>query len=107
MSGFTSYNAFVTMSNRITTAEVSLGVNLNIYPNPTRGIFNISFVAEEVDNFEITIIDAFGKIISHENKQDFIGEYTKKVDLSNMKKGIYMIKIRTKESFTSKRIVVQ
>ena len=62
---------------------------------------------KKVDNFEITIIDAFGQIVSNENRQDFVGEYTKKVDLSNWLRGIYMVQIKTKDSFVSKRIVLQ
>ena len=81
--------------------------NLNVYPNPTRGLFNISFVSEKINNVEITVIDAFGKIIILENKQHFVGEYTKQVDLSTSPKGIYMVQIRTNDSFVSKRIVVQ
>jgi hypothetical protein len=80
---------------------------LNVYPNPTRGLFNISFIAEKVDNFEITIIDAFGKLVFQEEKQDFIGEYTKQVDLSDYPRGIYMLQIRTQNSFVRKRIVLQ
>ena len=82
-------------------------MNLNIYPNPTIGFFNISFFAEKVDNFEISIVDAFGKTVSHEEKQDFIGEYTKQVDLSDYPRGVYMIQLRTISSFVSKRIVLQ
>jgi len=107
-SGFTGKIIFSTLSgNRITSGDVDLGVNLNIYPNPTRGIFNISFISEEVNNFEITIVDAFGKLVLHEDKKDFIGEYTKIVDLSNYPKGIYMLQIKTEDSFVSKRIVLQ
>jgi len=96
-----------TSSNRITAGDMQLGENLNIYPNPTKGLFNISFIAEKVDNFEITIVDAFGKLVYQEDKQDFIGEYTKQVDLSDFPKGIYTLQIRTKNSFVSKRIVLQ
>ena len=107
-SGWTSYNTFSTLSsNRITAGDTKLGENLNVYPNPTQGIFNISFIAEKVDDFEITIVDAFGKLVSYEDKQDFIGEYTKKVDLSNWPRGIYMVQIKTQDSFVSKRIVLQ
>jgi hypothetical protein len=108
MSGFTSYNTFQTLSsNRITAGDIQLGENLNIYPNPTRGLFNISFIAAKVDNFEIAIIDAFGKLVFQEDKQDFIGEYTKQVDLSDFPRGIYMLQIRNQNSFVSKRIVLQ
>ncbi|MBT3621558.1 MAG: T9SS type A sorting domain-containing protein, partial [Flavobacteriales bacterium] len=107
-SGWTSYNTFSTLSsNRITAGDTKLGENLNVYPNPTQGIFNISFISEKVDDFEITIVDAFGKLVSYEDKQDFIGEYTKKVDLSNWPRGIYMVQIKTQDSFVSKRIVLQ
>jgi hypothetical protein len=108
VSAFTSWQYFTTLSsNRITAGDTDLGTSLTIYPNPTRGIFNISFVSEEVDNFEITIVDAFGKIISNEDKQDFIGEYIKIVDLSNSPRGIYMVQIKTQDSFVTKRIVLQ
>ena len=108
MSGWTSYNVFSTLSSiRITAGDTELGENLKIYPNPTRGLFNISFIAEKVDNFEITIVDAFGKLVSKEDKQDFIGEYTNQVDLSDSPRGIYMLQIRTQDSFVSKRIVLQ
>ena len=107
-SGWTSWDTLSTLSSiRITAGDIELGENLNVYPNPTRGLFNISFTAEKVDNFEINIIDAFGQIVSNENRRDFVGEYTKKVDLSNWPRGIYMVQIKTKDSFVSKRIVLQ
>ena len=107
-SGFTSFQYFTTLSSiRITAGDDNLSDNLNIYPNPTRGVFNISFVSDEVDNFEITVVDAFGKVISIEENQAFVGEYTKQLDLSEYPRGIYMVQIRTEDSFVSKRVVLQ
>ena len=107
-SPWKGWQLFTTLtSNRITAGDINLGPKLNVYPNPTDGIININFVSEELDNFEITVIDAFGKLISYEEKQDFVGEYTKSVDLSSYTKGIYMIQIKTQESFVTKRIVLQ
>ena len=80
---------------------------INIFPNPTRGLFNISFISEEMDNFEIIIIDAFGKTIIQEDKKEFIGEFTKQIDLSKYRRGIYILQIKTQNSFVSKRIVMQ
>ena len=107
-SSFTSFRYFTTISSsRITAGDIQFGENLNVFPNPTEGIVNISFLSEELDNFEISVLDAFGKIVLSEEKQDFIGEYTKKLDLSSYPKGIYIIHLRTQESFVSKRIVLQ
>ena len=108
ISSFTSWQYFSTLSSiRITAGDTELMDNLNVYPNPTRGLFNISFTTEKIDNFEIIIVNAFGKLVSQEEKQDFIGEYTKQVDLSDYPRGIYMVQIRTNDSFVSKRVVVQ
>ena len=107
-SPWQGWQLFSTLSsNRITAGDVDLGANLNVYPNPTDGMFNISFISEELDNFEITVIDAFGKLITYEEKQDFVGEYTKSVDLSAYSKGIYIVLIKTQDSFVTKRIVLQ
>ena len=37
----------------------------------------------------------------------YVMEYTKEVNLSDYPRGIYMVQIRTKGSFVSKRIVLQ
>ena len=73
------------------------------YPNG----FNISFISDKIDNFSVTVVDAFGKKIVQEIKDEYIGEYTKKVDLSTYPKGVYMVQIRTADSFVSKRVVIQ
>ena len=108
VSAFTSWQYFNTLSSiRISAGDTELADNLNVYPNPTKGIFNISFVSDEVNSFELTIIDAFGKLIEMENKEMFIGEFTKQVNLSEYPQGIYMVQIKTNDSFISKRVVVQ
>ena len=107
-SPWKGWQLFTTLtSNRITAGDINLGPKLNVYPNPTDGIININFVSEELDNFEITVIDAFGNLVSKEEKQNFVGEYTKQVDLSAYSRGIYLVQIKTQDSFVSKRIVLQ
>ena len=65
------------------------------------------FESASLNNFEISIVDAFGKLILKDKKKEFIGEFTKKVDLSTYPRGIYMIQIKTIDSFLTKRIVLQ
>ena len=108
VSAYTAWRFFSTLSSiRMTGGDAVLGANLNIFPNPTRGLFNISFVSEEIDNFEMTIVDAYGKVINQEYQQDFVGEYTQHLDLSEYPRGIYMVQIITKDSFVSKRVALQ
>jgi len=108
VSAFTSWQFFNTLSSiRISSGDAELIDNLNIYPNPTRGLFNISFVSDDIVTLELLVLNTSGKVIMIENKEMFVGEYTKQVDLSEYPKGIYMVQIRTNNSFITKRIVVQ
>ncbi len=108
VSAFTSWQYFNTLSSiRISSGDAELAENLNIYPNPTRGLFNISFIADDIVTLELSVLDAYGKIIMIENREMFVGEFTKQVDLSEYPQGIYMVQIKTNNSFITKRVVVQ
>ena len=64
-------------------------------------------MSDDVVALELLVLDAYGKVITIENKEMFVGEYTKQVDLSTYPKGIYMVQIKTNNSFITKRVVVQ
>ncbi|MBV6648078.1 MAG: T9SS type A sorting domain-containing protein, partial [Cyclobacteriaceae bacterium] len=59
-----------------------------IYPNPTTGLIQLKINA---DVKEIQIISLDGKELWKSEKP------TKEIDLSNLPKGLYMIKIKTDE----------
>ena len=108
VSSFTSWQHFATLSSvRFSSGDTNLIENVNVYPNPNQGEFYISFVSEELSNFEIIVFDAFGKVLYNENNKQFIGQYLRKVDVSENPKGVYIIQIKTDNSFVSKRVVVQ
>lgn len=86
-----------------------LGVNdfsskpeVAIYPNPTNGIFNMD-LKNDINN--IKVINILGKVVYNEKvTQDSAGT-TKKVDLSNLVNGLYIVSI-TNENGTSNYKVV-
>ena len=81
--------------------------NLDVYPNPSRDLFNIGFYSEEAQDFNIKIINIIGEIVYSESLQQFIGEYTKQVDLTNYTKGVYLLKITTNNGINNKKITLQ
>ena len=60
-----------------------------------------------INDFEINIVDAFGQMVSREAKQQFVGEYTKLVDLFNWPRGIYIVQIKCQDKIVSKRIILK
>jgi hypothetical protein len=53
--------------------------DLAVYPNPSRDIFNVSFVSDEVQNLEISIINVVGEAVYTADLEQFVGQYTKEV----------------------------
>jgi len=81
--------------------------NLDVYPNPSRDIFNVSFTSEDVQDLDVRIINVIGEVIYTENLNQFVGEYTKQVDLSTYTKGVYFLEIITNYGVINKKIILQ
>ncbi len=89
----------ITFGNTIT--------NLAIYPNPSRDIFNVTFTSEEVQNLKVRILNIVGEELISDNLEQFIGEYTKQINLSNNAKGIYFLEITTNNGVVNKKLILQ
>ena len=50
--------------------------NLDVYPNPSRDIFNVSFTSEESQDLEVRVINVVGEVVYTEGLENFTGEYT-------------------------------
>ena len=66
----------------------------------------MTFTSEDVQNLEVRIINVIGEVVYTEDLVQFVGEYTKQVDLFNYTKGVYFLEITTvNEVFNSKLIL--
>jgi len=81
--------------------------DINIYPNPSRGLFNISFTSEELQNLKVRVLNLIGEELMNENLQEFIGEYTKQIYLTQNAKGIYFLEIETNDGIINKKFIFQ
>ena len=81
--------------------------NLVVYPNPSRDIFNVTFTSEDVQDLKVKIFNVLGEELINEDLQQFVGEYTKQINLSNNAKGIYSLEITTNNGVVNKKIILQ
>ena len=101
---------FIYLLTQPTTIRLEGGsaiTNLNVYPNPSRDIFNLRFTSEDVQNLDVRIINVIGEVVYTENLQQFVGEYTKQVDLSTYTKGVYFLEITTDNEVINKKLMLQ
>ncbi|MAD31664.1 MAG: hypothetical protein CL854_05530, partial [Cryomorphaceae bacterium] len=82
--------------NQISVDEDFLNGTLSIYPNPTRGLFNVEFATATATNVEISIVNMVGQVISNE-VVTVNGLYNNQFDLSDESAGVYFIKFTTDE----------
>jgi hypothetical protein len=86
-----------------------LGVNevnstlLNIYPNPSKGIFNLTQTAKSLETFNVDVFDLMGSSV-----KSFEWDGSNKVlDLSAFAKGVYILKAHNDKTLSVKRLIVQ
>jgi hypothetical protein len=80
--------------------------NLDIYPNPSRGIFNVTFTSETIQDLKVRILNVIGEEFINEDLQQFIGEYTQQINLTNNSKGIYFLEIETNNGMINKKLIL-
>jgi hypothetical protein len=76
-------------------------VSLSFYPNPASSVLTIN--AEGLEKFDIRIVDVLGKVVYTDSAMK-----TKKIDVSDLKNGVYIVTIMDKGmAIQTKRIVIK
>ncbi len=99
-SNWTNIDSGVTFTTDATLGldDNLLATKINIFPNPTNGVLNISVPSGyAVDN--ISVFDVTGKRVKYTNA------FVKSLDLSNLSKGFYILKIKTNKGLLSKKVL--
>lgn len=77
---------------------------LSIYPNPSTGEFFIDATQLGLENFELQVFDVQGALL---HEEQFNTSDIKSIDLSNLAKGVYNIRLISGEFVLVRRIVIQ
>ena len=80
---------------------------LDVYPNPSRDIFNVTFTSEEAQTISVKVVNMIGEAMYTEELTDFVGQYTKVVDMKTQPKGVYFLEITTNKGAINHKIVLQ
>ena len=89
---------------KTSTQELFNANDVNIYPNPSKGVFNIDFLT----NIQINQIEAFditGKLVATK----FINKDAKtcSIDLSNYTTGVYLLKLKSEFGTLVHKVIVE
>ena len=101
---FTQPVIYTLGSAKLASEELS---QLDVYPNPSRGEFNISFDLESRQDVYLIINNYLGEVVFTEELEEQEGQYNKTIDLGNKANGIYMLNITTNNQNINQKIVIQ
>jgi hypothetical protein len=96
-------NGYVTGTN---TAYLP-GFSVNLFPNPTDGDSQLKVNLDSPQTVVVTITDMTGKVIATRNYGELSGDLILPVETAGFASGIYMIEVRTGETATTTKLIVQ
>jgi subtilisin-like proprotein convertase family protein len=85
----------------------SSAATMNVYPNPTSGIFNLSFANANFSELLISIVDVQGKLVYSSSEKNVNGAYNKVINLEELSKGLYYIKVTTGTDVKIQKLTIQ
>ena len=80
--------------------------NISVYPNPSRGIFNLSFTSEVIQDLRVRIFNVIGVELLSDELEQFKGKYTKEINLKNYDKGFYFLEIKNNNIIINKKLML-
>ena len=91
-------------STRLMNSSIA---NLDVYPNPSGDVFNVTFTSEIN---QIILMKVYNVIYNEVYSYEFLNlsnKFNKEINLSNYSKGMYFLEITTKSETLHKKIILE
>ena len=84
--------------------ENELSRSLDVFPNPSAGVFNVSFELEVLRDVQLEVVDQLGRVLYSHDFSTTMSVRNHKIDLSNQANGLYFIRVNAEEMTAVKKI---
>jgi PKD repeat protein len=94
------------VTSTISLEDFKIDQALNVYPNPSRDAFHISFELDGARDIHIRVVSPTGQLIHQDYMPDLRGAYKHTLDLNGQSRGIYILQIQTSKGVVSRRLIL-
>jgi hypothetical protein len=101
------------MSESVVFAVTFLGIDalnphfLAIYPNPSQGVFMVSFETKQDEKYNLSIYNAAGQLIYVEEIVNQHGAFSKEVVLGKVAAGIYNLRLSNGQTESNTKMIIK
>ncbi len=81
--------------------------NLAVFSNPSDGTFQVQFTLPDAGDTYVSISDVNGKAVYEENLSNFSGTYQRSIDLGDMAKGTYFVRVMQNGYTATQTVIIQ
>lgn len=82
-------------------------LTIAIIPNPSNGIFKVSIASFKGDRISMTLYNTVGDVVFEEPAFDVRDKTEKTIDLSNLKEGIYFLKVKGDDETLTRKVIIR
>jgi hypothetical protein len=86
-------------------AEFIMNDKINAYPNPTTGQLTLEIDLQKQIKFNVKLYHFTGQLIYSEEVGNFIGSYTRQLDLGKYSKGVFYLQLLTDKNLVTRKII--
>ena len=86
--------------------ELVISTNMNIYPNPNTGIFNLKIHSDVRTEAQLQVLNIMGQIV-YLTQFEFNGTYIQEIDLSGSSTGVYYLKVISNREILIRKVMVE
>jgi len=89
----------------VTTLDNNI-TNLNVYPNPSNGVFTLNYTIDGNDNVNISIINELGQEVYTEQKGINTGPHSEQLNLGSLASGIYTLRVQSDAGISVRKLLI-
>ena len=98
----------VRLTSTTSIEEMNHKIDMNVFPSPNSGTFNIAFTLFDEEDVKISIINTVGKVVDVLTSVRLgPGKYDAQYPNNELNTGIYFIKIETSKLTSTQKVIIQ
>ena len=97
----------VTVEEATATIEDFAFSGFNLYPNPSKGAFNLNFDVVNTEKVTVQLFDIRGRLIGEKNFLNTNTRFSESISFQKAAAGLYLVKITNGNKQTTRKLVIE